>query len=468
MKPKRTGMADSGRRAGLKRLGHIACWASVAAVCLAAMVAAQKDNGKAGTVVVLTVSGDVNPVLVGYIKRGIRVGVARGAQMVLIRLDTPGGQLQSTREIAQDFLASEVPIGVHVWPAGGRAGSAGTFITIGAHIAGMAPSTNLGAAHPILSGPGDDSGEGPGGEQLKTLTEKATNDAVALIRNLADARGRDADWAERAVRESVSATATEAVKLRVVDFIAEDTDDFLRQADGKKVTVESGERVLRTAGAAWELLPMNWRESLLFRIAHPNVAYILMMLGVYGLIFELKSPGFGGAGIVGAICLILALWSLSVLPVNFAGFALIVVGIALLFGELLTPTHGILTVGGATALAIGSLILIDSPEMQVSRPLIAGVVASTVAFFVFALGAIVRSQKRKVVTGAAGIVGQIGEARTDIDPKGTVFVGGTWWDADTRGPAIKQGSSVEVVKVEGLRLTVREAEGDQQATASDV
>ncbi len=445
---------DRGRR--LRRLVRAGCWSLIAAGCFAALVAAQKENDKSRCVIVLTVSGDVNPVLVGYIRRGIRIGAARDAEMVLVRLDTPGGQLQSTREIAQDFLAADVPIGVYVWPDGGRAGSAGTFITIGAHVAAMAPATNLGAAHPVLSG-GGESEEGPSGEQLKTLTEKATNDAVALIRNLAEARGRDAEWAEKAVRESVSATAEEAVELGVVDFVAEDLEDLLSNADGMKVQLKSGERVLKTASAELDFLPMNWREELLFRIAHPNVAYILMMLGVYGLIFEIKSPGFGGAGIAGAICLILALWSLSVLPVNFAGLALIVVGIALLFGELLTPTHGVLTVGGATALAIGSLILIDSPQMQISRPLIGGVVASTVAFFVFALGAIVKSQKRKVVTGAKGLIGQIGAARSDIDPEGTVFVAGTWWDAVTEGGPIKEGSKVEVVKVEGLRLTVREA-----------
>lgn len=454
------GVRHNGAR--LRRLLRGARWGLAVVGCLAAVVAAQKDTPKSRRVVVLTVNGDVNPVLVSYIRRGIRVATERRAEMLLIRLDTPGGQLQNTREIAQDLLTSEVPIGVYVWPDGGRAGSAGTFITMGAHVAGMAPATNLGAAHPVVTG-GGGGGEGEeAADQLKTLTEKVTNDSVALIRNLANARGRDADWAEKAVRESVVATATEAVELGVVDFIAEDTQDFLKKADGMEVQLKSGKRVLGTASAELQYLPMNWRESLLFPIANPNIAYILMMLGVYGLIFELKSPGFGGAGVVGAICLILALWALSVFKVNVAGFALIVVGIALLFGELLTPTHGVLTLGGATALAIGSLILIDSPQMQISRPLIAGVVASTVAFFVFALGAIVKSQKRKVVTGAKGLIGQVGEARTAIDPMGTVFVAGTWWDALAEGPSIAKGTRVEVVKVEGLKLTVREA-GDAAA-----
>jgi membrane-bound serine protease (ClpP class) len=457
MKRGRRAETRCGRAMGLRRLLRVACWALAVAACLGTLVTAQKGAGDARRVVVLTVSGDVNPVLVDYIRRGIRVATERRAEMLLIRLDTPGGQLQNTRQIAQDLLAAEVPIGVYVWPDGGRAGSAGTFITIGAHVAGMAPATNLGAAHPVMTGGGGGSDGEESGDQLETLTEKVTNDSAALIRNLAKARGRDAEWAEKAVRESVVATAAEAAELGVVDFIAEDLEDFLRQADGMEVRLKSGERALKTASAQPDFLPMNWRESLLFPLANPNIAYILMMLGVYGLIFELKSPGFGGAGIVGAICLILALWALSVFELNVAGFALIVVGIALLFGELMTPTHGVLTLGGATALAIGSLILIDSPQVQISRPLIGGVVLSTVGFFVFALGAIVKSQKRKVVTGAKGLIGQIGEARTDIDPKGTVFVAGTWWDAQVEGLAIKEGTKVEVVKVEGLKLTVREA-----------
>ncbi len=411
-----------------------------------------------GPVLVLTVNGDVNPVLVEYVQRGLRQGEERKAELVLIRLDTPGGQLESTREIARSFLAADVPIGVYVWPPGGRAGSAGTFITLGAHVAAMAPSTNIGAAHPILAGgaPGEES---PEGDQMKTLNEKATNDALALIRNLAGKNGRNVAWAQKAVTESVSATADEAVRLRAVDFVAADLPDLLKQADGRKVTVRSGQRVLRTASAQVEYLPMNWREVLLFHLANPNVAYILMMLGIYGLIIELKTPGFGGAGILGAICLILALYSLSVLPVNFAGLALILIGIGFLVGELFAPTHGLLTLGGVVAFAVGSLILINDAQMHVSRPLIAAVTVSVIGFFVFALGAIVKGQKRKVVTGVQGMIGRPGQARTALEPEGTVFADGTLWTAESVEGVIEKGADVEVVEVDGLRLRVRRATG---------
>ncbi|MGQ9730584.1 MAG: NfeD family protein [Candidatus Zipacnadales bacterium] len=422
------------------------------------LLPAQDKPAPGGPVLVLTVVGDVNPVLVSYLRRGIETGVKRKAELVLLRLNTPGGQLQNTREIAQDLLASEVPIGVYVWPDGAHAGSAGTFITVGAHVAAMAPETNLGAAHPVQIGGGGE--EAPGGEQLKTLTEKVTNDAAALIRNLARKRGRNAEWAEKAVRESVVATADEALKLGVIDFVAQDLADFLRQADGRHVQLKSAERTLHTTQARIEYLPMNWQEKLLFRLAHPNIAYLLMIIGVYGLIFELKSPGFGGAGIAGAICLILGLYCLSVLEASIAGVALILVGIGFLFGELVAPTHGLLTLGGAIALTVGSLILFNQPGMQVSRPLIAGVVVSTVGFFVFALGAVVRSQKRKVVTGAQGIIGMLGQARTRLEPEGTVFAEGTLWTAETRGETIEEGETVEIIDVEGLRLIVRRRHND--------
>ncbi|MBM3500044.1 MAG: nodulation protein NfeD [Armatimonadetes bacterium] len=421
-----------------------------------AFLAAQRSAPAPGPVLVLTIDGDVNPVVVEYLRRGLREGQARKAELVVVRLDTPGGQLESTRDIARSFLAADVPIAVYVWPPGGRAGSAGTFITLGAHVAAMAPQTNIGAAHPILSGgaPGE---QGPDGEQLKTLTEKATNDALALMRNLTARNGRNGEWAQRAITQSVSATAEEAVKLGAVDFTAADMSDLLAQADGRKVRVSSGERVLRTASAAVEFLPMNWREALLCRLANPNIAYILMMLGIYGLIIELKTPGFGGAGILGAICLILALYSLSVLPVNFAGLALIAIGIGFLIGELFSPTHGLLTAGGIAAFTVGSLILVDDPQLHISRPLIAAVAVSLIGFFVFALGAIVKGQRRRVVTGAQGMIGRLAEVRQPLQPEGTVFVDGALWTAESVETPVDVGEQVEILEVVGLRLRVRRA-----------
>jgi membrane-bound serine protease (ClpP class) len=255
----------------------------------------------------------------------------------------------------------------------------------------------------------------------------------------------------------VSATAEEAADLGAIDFVARDLPDLLAQADGKRVEVASGARVLHTRGARIEGLPMNWRERALFPIAHPNVAYILMILGVYGLILELKASGFSGAGILGAICIVLALFALSVLSVNVAGLALVLIGVGFFVAELFAPTHGLLTVGGAAALAVGSLILIDADSVQVSRPLIAGVVLATVVFFVFLLGAVVRGQRRKVVTGREGLIGQVGVARGPLNPEGTVFVDGTLWSAESAEGEVACGEKVEVVAVNGLRLTVRPA-----------
>jgi membrane-bound serine protease (ClpP class) len=434
-------------------------WLGVVALAAAALLIAQPRREAPGPVLVLTVKGDVNPVLVEYVQRGIREGARRHAEMVLIRLDTPGGGYGTTRQIAQDFLGSDVPVGVYVWPPGAQAGSAGTYITIAAHVAAMAPETNMGSAHPIFAGgmPGE---KAPEGEQLKTLNEKVTNDALALIRNLAERNGRNVAWSQKAVTESVSATATEAARLRAVDFVAKDLQDLLKQADGRKVQVASGERVLRTAAAHVEFLPMNWRETLLYPIANPNVAYILLMLGITALVVEIKTPTFGGAGVLGAICLILALFALSVLDVNVAGLALLLLGIGFFVGELFAPTHGLLTLGGVIAFTIGSLILIRGPqEMQVSRPLIAGVVLALVCFFVFALGAIVKGHRRKVVTGIQGMIGRICEVRTPLSPEGTVFAEGSLWTAECMDGTAGAGEKVEIVEVTGLRLKVRRAPG---------
>lgn len=437
---------------------------SILALGSTAAVVSQQTALPKRPVLVLTVRADVNPVLVGYIERGLREGSRRNAELVVIRLDTPGGLDENTRQIAQAFLASEVPVGVYVWPPGARAGSAGTFITLAAHVAAMAPSTNLGAAHPIFIGGGPGQ-ETPQGEQLKTLSEKATSDASALIRSLARKRGRNAEWAEKAVRESASATAEEAAALGVIDFVAQDLEDFLRKADGRRVEVRSGKRVLRTLGAPIQFLPLDWREKLLFPIANPNVAYVLMILGIYGLIVELKTSGFGGAGIIGAICLILSLFALSVLEVNVAGLALLLLGIGFFIAELFAPTHGLLTLGGAVSFTIGSLILIKGPqEMQVSRPLIAGVLISTLGFFVFALGAIVRGQKRRIVTGIEGMIGRVATVRQPLTPVGTVFADGTLWTAESLEGPISSGESVEIAEVDGLRLRVKRASPDYSTT----
>ncbi len=408
-------------------------------------------------IVELTVASDINPATASYIARGIRTATKRGAELLLIKLDTPGGQMISTRQITADILISPVPVGVWVGPEGARAASAGTFIAYAAHVSAMAPSTHIGAAHPVFIG-GGMPGESDAGmsKQLETLQEKAVNDAVAYIRGLAEKRGRNIEWAERAVRESETATATEAVELGVVDFIAATAQDFAEKADGRKVNLPSGETIAKTLGASSEPLEASWRESLLSIIAHPNVAYLLLIIGFYGIIFELKAPGFGGAGVVGIICLILGLFGLSVLPFSWAGLALIMAGVGLLVAELHTPTYGVLGVGGLVAFVMGSLILVNSPTTPISRPLIAGVAVGTAGFFFFALGAIVASQKRRVTIGTGSLVGCTGKVRERIDPEGLVYLDGAAWSATSDEGALEPGEDIVVVEeLPHMRLKVK-------------
>ena len=409
----------------------------------------------------LTVASDINPATASYISRGIDAARRRDAAMVLIKLDTPGGQMISMRQITSDILHSTIPVGVWVAPEGARAASAGTFIVYAAHIAGMAPSTTIGAAHPVMMTggmPGAEPSEGMA-KQLDTLTEKIVNDAVSQIRGLAAKRGRNAEWAERAVRESITATATEAVKQGVVDFIAATADQFAEQAAGRTVETPAGEVTLETSGARIESLEMSWRESLLSVLAHPNVAYLLLIIGFYGIIFELKMPGIGGAGVVGMICLILALYGLSVLPFNFAGLALIIAGIGMLVAELYTPTYGVLGVGGLAAFVIGSLILMESPATPVSRPLILGVAVATGGFFLLALGAIVKGQRRPIAIGRGALVGATGRVRQRLAPEGLVHVEGSVWSATCEGEPIEAGEEIVVVEeLPHMRLKVKRKE----------
>ncbi len=448
---------------------------------------------------VLTIKGIVNPAMARYIERGIEVADSENSALVVIMLNTPGGLLDSTRDITELLLNSPVPVACYVWPKGAQAASAGTFIVMAAHIAAMAPATNIGAAHPVLLGgspmfpeltptptppapareqptpqPKGETAAGkaktlpaqstatpeptPGDLGMQTLARKVENDAAAQLRAIAEARGRNVQWAEEAVRRSVSVTAERAVKLNVVDFVAEDLDDLLRKCEGRKVNVPAGEIILHTKDASVRYVPMTFGETFLFYLAHPQVAYILLLLGTLGLIVEVKTPGFGGAGVAGGICLLLALYAMSVLPINYVGLALILLGLGFLLGELYTPTFGLLTLGGAVSLFVGSLMLINSPSLRISLGIIIPTVLSLVAFFVFCLGAVVRSQRRPVVTGREGLVGATAVATTDLNPVGTVKTEGTLFTAEVEGEPVAKGEKVEVVAVNGLRLTVRRLE----------
>ncbi len=412
-------------------------------------------------IIELTVASDINPATASYISRGIEAARRRDADLVLIKLDTPGGQMISMRQITSDILHSTIPVGMWVAPEGARAASAGTFLVYAAHVSGMAPSTTIGAAHPVMMTGGMPGGEPSEGaaKQLETLTEKIVNDAVAQIRGLADKRGRNAQWAEQAVRESITATATEAVEQSVVDFIAATADQFAEQAAGRRVDTPAGEVTLETSGARIESVEMSWRESLLSVLAHPNVAYLLLIIGFYGIIFELKVPGIGGAGVVGLICLILGLYGLSVLSFNWAGLALIVAGVAMLIAELYTPTYGVLGVGGLAAFVIGSLILMESPATPISRPLILGVAVATGGFFLLALGAIVKGQRRPLAIGIGALAGATGTVRQRLDPDGLVHVDGAVWSATCEGEPIEAGEEIIVTEeLAHMRLKVKRKE----------
>ncbi len=410
------------------------------------------QNSRAASVDVLTVKGVAGPAMEGYIRRGIKKAEADGATCAVIRLNTPGGLMTSTRDIVEEILASDVPVAVYVWPEGAQAASAGAFIVLCAHVAAMAPTTNIGASSPVILGGG---GEGTSA-QLDRLLKKSTNDAAALVRALAERHGRNAEWAEKAVREAVSASATEAAQKGVVDFIATDLPDLLAKMDGRQVKLQGGKTVtLHTKGADIRFVAMTPRESFLMLISLPDIAYILLLLGIYGIIFELKSPGFGGSAVVGVLCLILGLYSLSALPVSFAGAAFMVLGIAFFVAELYVTSHGALTVGGVICLALGSFMLVEAPGLRISVPVILAGVGATTGFFGFALRAVVLAHRQKPTTGAESLIGEHGVARTDLDPTGQVFCQGALWQATAQGRNIAKGEPIEVVHVDGLRLTVR-------------
>lgn len=416
---------------------------------LAASQAAPKPGANARPLVnTIRIEGPIEPAVALYVSRSIKQAEEDGASALIVLLDTPGGLMDSMDSITKDFLASRVPIVVYVWPQGAKAASAGAIITIASHVAAMAPATNIGAAHPV--GLGSDQPD-------EVMSKKLENDAAASARKLAKTRGRNVDVAEQFVRKSISLTEEEARKKKIIDIIARDQDDLLKQLHGRKVRLPGGMVTISSRNADVRPIEPSLRERFLHIIGNPNVAYILMLIAVYGIIFELQNPGSVFPGVIGGIALILALFSFAVLPVNLAGVLLIILGIALLVTDLFVPGHGILTVGGLTSFVVGSLIMFEtrSPVFRISVTLVITMAAMTGAFFLLAVGAGVRAQKSRIVTGREGMVGQVVEARTDIAPKGKVFIEGEYWNAVTDGEPIKKGELVRVVAVEKLRLRVR-------------
>jgi membrane-bound serine protease (ClpP class) len=406
---------------------------------------------------ILTVNGTIVPVVASYIDRGISRAESEGAAACVIELNTPGGLLNATEDIVQRILNAKVPVIVYVTPRGGWAASAGTFITISAHVAAMAPGTSIGAAHPVSTG-----------EQMpEEVSKKVTEYSAAWIRSIAETKGRDAEQAALAVSESKSFTASEALEARLIDLRADDLESLISQINGRKVTLASGEEVtIDTTGYQLNANQMNPIERFLQVISDPNIAYILLTLATIGLITEISNPGLIFPGVIGGICLFLAFYSLGVLNAYWAGVLLIFLAIGLFVAEVFTQAYGILTAGGIASLVIGSLILFShsSPEMEVNRFLIAGVAILIAAFVIFMVGAVVRGQRRRVATGAEGLLGRVAVAKTSLDPKGTVLVDGELWKAEVDTGKVEPGEEVTVTKVEGLKLLVTQRKSKGRKT----
>jgi membrane-bound serine protease (ClpP class) len=413
-------------------------------------------SGAAEHVNVYPVEGVINPVTVEFMTHSIAQSIEDGAAAVVFQLDTPGGLVESTRLIVKSLLNAAIPVVVYVSPSGARAASAGTFITMAGHVAAMAPGTNIGAAHPV-------SGEGKDIEG--DMRKKAENDLAAFARSIADKRHRNADWAEQAVRESVSVTETEALKQGVIDIIAEDVPDLLAQLDGRHVSVAGAEVTLHTAQADIRYHQMNWRQRLLSAVTHPQIALMLLSIGSLGLLIELYNPGLIFPGVIGAISVLLAFYSLQTLPVNYAGLALIGLAFIMFILESQIPSFGMLTIGALISMFLGALMLIDSPEDYLRIPLstILVVVGTTGGLMALVVGAAARSITQRPVTGQEGMIGATGVVKKRIDPTGTVALRGTLWTARSDAP-IDVDATVRVEAVDGLQLTVVQISPDTETT----
>lgn len=421
--------------------------AFVVALLLLCSLAIDDSLAQSNIVLEANVEGAIDPAIAEYIQDALGEARRQQARALLVQLDTPGGLDESMRSIVKNIINSDIPVIVYVAPQGARAASAGTFITMAGHVAAMSPGTTIGAAHPVALL----------GDLPEAQEEKIVNDAVSYIKSIARRQGRNQQWAEQAVRRSQSSTADEAVRSNVVDFVAANTAELLERADGEEVRTSRGLTRLELQNVQVVEYPMSLRERILHVLANPNVAYFLLILGFYGIFFELLSPGIGFAGIGGLISLALGLYSIQVLPVNYVGVGLILVGLALLVAEALTPGLGVLGAGGAIAMLIGSFIFIDSPveAFRVSPFVIIPTVATTFGLVIVALRAATRAHKRRPTTGIEGMLGLQGEVRKKLDPVGEVFVHGELWKAESIEGPIDVGEQVEVVRLSGLRLIVR-------------
>ena len=411
------------------------------------LVLAPSPDASKGYIHQLTVKSTINPVISEYIEKGVKEAASGGAACVIVQLDTPGGLDTAMRDIVQSIMNSPVPVIVYVAPSGARAASAGVLITIAAHVAAMAPGTNIGAAHPVGLG---------GGKMDETMLKKVENDAAAYAKSLAEQRGRNVEWAVKAVRESESVSAQRAEELKIIDLVAPSIPELLEKLEGREVETVRGKKTLALKDLPVRESEMGWRYRLLDTLSNPNIAYILMMLGFYGLFFELSNPGVIFPGVFGAICLILAFFALQTLPVNYAGVLLILLAIILFIAEIKVVSYGVLSLGGVVSLLLGSLMLIESPDpaLRVSWYVIVPMVATTAAFFLFAVSFALRAQMRQPTTGQEGLIGKRARVVSPIKPEGKVFVHGEYWNAESED-AFETGETVEIVSVSELTLRVK-------------
>lgn len=426
----------------------------------------EKDNqsSKTSVIIQLEINDVIGPATADYIERNLQKAVDSGAMAVLIRMDTPGGLDISMRRIIKQIIASPIPVISYVAPSGARAASAGTYILYASHIAAMAPATNLGAATPVQFGgfgglDEDKDKADKNGDKAKSLptsmTQKMVNDAAAYIRGLAKMHGRNEEWAEKAVREAASLSAAEALKLNVIDIVAEDVTDLLRQLHGRKVNVSAKEFIFDTRQVEINNILPDWRSEFLAVITNPGMAYILLMVGIYGLVFEFSNPGSIVPGTIGSICLLLALYAFQLLPVNYAGMGLILLGIALMIAEAFVTSFGILGLGGIVAFVIGSVILIDTdvPGFGIDLGLIAGFALSSAAFFIIAIGLLLKSRHRPIVSGKEEMIGCVGEVLDDFTGTGMIHIHSENWRATCERP-LRKNEKVRVTAIDGLLLQV--------------
>jgi len=449
-------------------------WRAFAVVLLTSgllLLASGLAVGSTPRVRLIEVDGAITPVMASYVDRGLREAERAGDQAVVIRLNTPGGLSSAMDDIIEDILASQVPVIVYVAPSGARAASAGVYITYASHIAAMAPATNIGSASPVLLGQ-----EGQPVQPDETMQRKIVNDAVAKLRGLAELRGRNADWAEQTVRESVNITAEQAVQIGVIDLVAPSLAALLEQLDGRTVTTVTGEVTLHTRDAEVVPVGMNLVEQFFQILSDPNVAYILLSLGLLGIFLELANPGSVLPGVVGGIFLLLGLFALGNLDANWAAVLLMAFGFVLFIADLYLPTHGVLTIGGIISFALGSFLLLQSPvspAFQISRTVILTVTALVSISFLIVVTLAARAHARRPTTGKEGLIGAVGMVRRALDPEGMVFVDGELWRARSTGGRVPEGQFVRVVGVDGLRLMVSPVAPEdveaapQQARASE-